>query len=178
MYSSIIISVASIGLAVLFYSQASTYPLAASRLPMLLAWVVGGLAALVIVEELLRARRSNKVAQAAAEAAPEAAPAPDDNAVVDSAIMPILEAEDEGPKPIVWSAALPFAAGIIAYVTLIPYVGYLLVTPVFIALGLAISGTLRWVPAILVALGMTALVWVVFIWALYMPIQLVPAFFE
>ncbi len=175
MYSSIIISVASIGLAVLFYSQASAYPLAASRLPMLLAWAVGGLATLVIVEELFKARRRNKIAQAA----PEAAPAPDDNAVLDSAMIPpILEAEDEGPKPIVWSAALPFAAGIIAYVTLIPYVGYLLVTPVFIALGLAISGTLRWVPAILVALGMTALVWVVFIWALYMPIQLVPAFFE
>lgn len=160
MYSSIIISVASIGLAVLFYTQAATYPLAAHRLPMLLAWVVGGLATLVIIEELIKARRRARIAQSA----------PESGATV--------EGEDDGPKPIVWSAVIPFGAGILAYVTLIPYVGYIVVTPVFIALALAISGTLRWMTAIVVALAITALVWVVFIWALYMPIQLFPAFLE
>lgn len=160
MYSSIIISVASIGLAVLFYSQAVAYPLAANRLPMLLAWVVGGLATLVIIEELIMARRRARAVQSA--------PASDNG----------TEDDDEGPKPIVWSAVIPFGAAILAYVALIPYAGYVVVTPIFIALALAISGTLRWVPAILVALGITALVWAVFIWALYMPIQLFPAFLE
>ena len=55
MYSALLIAVAAIGVAVVFGGEAAGYPTEARRLPVLLAWIVAGLAVL----DDGRERRSN-----------------------------------------------------------------------------------------------------------------------
>ena len=150
MNSTLILGIASIIFALVFRSQTENFPDVAQRLPVLLIWLVCGLGVLMIIEEVLK--RCN-----ARRAAPGAS----------------IE-EDEVLPPVNWFVLCSFGAAIIAYVALIPIVGYLIVTPVFVAGALLVSRTLSPLKAILVGAVATAFVWAIFIWALNLPVPLLP----
>lgn len=149
MHSSILIGIAAVGMAVIFGGEASGYPLASRRLPILLAWLVTGLAILMVIEDVLGRRRRARAGEAAQDIV----------------------------APVVWSALLPFAAAIGTFVVLIPMLGFLVVAPVFIGGVLLVSRAVSPSTAIACAIGLTAFIWAVFIWALRMPIPLLPAWF-
>jgi len=149
--STIVIGAASIALALLFRSRAHGLPADAVRLPSLLIWIVIGLAVLMIAEELLKRRKARQAAGAS------------------------QSAEDEPLAPINWPVLGAFGAGALAYIALIPYAGYLVVTPVYLICGLWFSKTLSPAKAVAVGAVITAVIWGVFIWLLQLPIPLLPA---
>lgn len=148
MNSAITLGIASIALALVFRAQATGLPEVAMRLPVLLIWLVIGLAVMMIIEELLKRRKKGRAA----------------TAFVDEEVLP----------PVKWPVLGAFGAAIVTYVALIPIAGYLLITPVFISGGLLIGKTVSPTKAILIGLIATALVWAIFIWALSLPIQILP----
>lgn len=156
MYSALLLAVASIGVAVVFGNEAAGYPPEARRLPVLLAWIVAGLALLMMVEEVLKWRRRRKLANT---------DAPNDGSGGEATSV---------PAPVVWSALIPFAITIGAYVAIIPIAGYLITTPVFLLGVLLVSRAVRPLTAVAVAIGMTGCIWAIFIWLLHLPIPLLP----
>lgn len=165
MNSTLVLAAASIALALAFRSQTGAYPEVAQRLPVLLIWVLVGLALLMIAEAVLRHRQARQVQE----------PAPREPASGAAALPDRLLASDEEPLPPVnWPVVLGFAAAIAAYAALIPIVGYLVTTTVFIGGALLASRVVRPLSAILVALATTATVWAVFIWALSLPVPILP----
>ena len=148
MNSAIILGIASIVLALVFRAQATGIPEVAMRLPVLLIWLVIGLAAMMIIEELLKRRKRGRAAA--------------------------VFADEEVLPPVNWPVLGIFGAAILAYVALIPIAGYLLTTPVFISGGLLAGKAVTPIKAILIGLIATALVWAIFIWALSLPVQLLP----
>lgn len=154
MNSSLLVAVVAIGIAAVFGVEAAGYPLEARRLPVLMAWIVGGLSVLMILEEGFKWRRRRKVAGGETTGAGS------------TPVEPIAS--------IVWSALIPFAVAIAAYIALIPIAGYLITTPVFLGGVLLVSRAVRPVTAIVVAITVTAAIWVIFIWLLRLPIPLLP----
>lgn len=150
MNSTIVLGIASIALALVFRSQTGNYPEVAQRLPVLLIWIVVGLAAMMIAETVLRQRQARRLGH------------------------PPPGGDDEPPPPINWPVVLVFGLAIVAYVVLIPLVGYLVTTTAFIAGALLVSRILSPAKAILTAVGTTAAVWVIFIWALSLPVPILP----
>jgi len=148
--STIVLGIASIALAFVFRSQTGLYPEVARRLPVLLIWIVVGLAAMMIAETLLRQRQARRLGP------------------------PPPGSDDEPPPRINWPVVIAFGVAIVAYVALIPWVGYLVTTTVFIAGALLVSRILTPAKAILTAFGTTAAVWVIFIWALNLPVPILP----
>jgi hypothetical protein len=155
MNSSLLVAIVAIGIAAVFGFEAAGYPLEARRLPMLMAWIVGGLSVLMILEEGLKWRRRRR--PAAGEAT---------GAAVSTPVEPVAS--------IVWSALIPFAVAIAAYIALIPIAGYLITTPVFLGGVLLVSRAIKPVTAIVVAITVTVAIWVIFIWLLRLPIPLLP----
>jgi len=155
MSASYAVALAALALAFVFGREATAFPEQAARLPHLLVWLVAGLAVMLALEEFIkwRRRRSTPTEAPKADAASEA------------------PAE---PHPIEWTALLPFLAGVFAYVFLMPYLGYLVATPVFIAAVLLVARTLRPVTSVVCALTITGVLWVIFIWLLHLPIPLMP----
>lgn len=150
MNSTIVLGIASIVLALVFRAQAQDLPTEAQRLPSLLIWLVLALAAMMIVEELVKQRRVKR----------SAAASPDD---------------DEPLAPINWPVLAMFGAAAIVYVALIPYAGYLLITPVFLAAGIWLSKTMGLTRSVLVGVATTAIIWGIFIWLLQLPVPLLPS---
>lgn len=153
MNSTILIGVASILLALLFRSQTGDLPAVAQRMPTLLIWLVIGLAVLMIIEELVKHRKALRASSQAATAAADS-----------EEILP----------PINWPVVCIFGAAIAAYVALIPVVGYLITTAVFVAGGLIVARTMTTPKAVLVGVGTTVFVAAVFLWALNLPVPLLP----
>ena len=154
MNSSLLIAVVAIGVAAVFGFEAAGYPPEARRLPVLMAWIVGGLSVLMILEEGFKWRRRRRVAAGEATGASSAP------------VEPVAS--------IAWSALIPYAAVIAAYIALIPIAGYLITTPVFLGGVLLVSRAIKPVTAIVVAITVTAAIWVIFIWLLRLPIPLLP----
>lgn len=154
MNSALLVAVVAIGLAAVFGVEAAGYPLEARRLPMLMAWIVGGLSVLMVLEEGFKWRRRRR---------------PVSDEASGSASTPV-----EPVASIVWSALIPFAVAIAAYIALIPIAGYLITTPVFLGGVLLVSRAIRPVTAIVVAITVTAAIWAIFIWLLRLPIPLLP----
>lgn len=150
MNSTLTLGIASIIFALVFRSQTENFPDVALRLPVLLIWLVCGLGVLMIIEEVLKRRHAR------------------------SAIPGASIEEDEGLPPVNWFVLCLFGAAIVAYVALIPIVGYLIVTPMFVAGTLLVSRTLSPLKAILVGALATVFVWAIFIWALNLPVPLLP----
>jgi putative tricarboxylic transport membrane protein len=148
--STIILGIATILFALVFRAQAADFPDVVQRMPVLLYWIVLGLAVLMIIEELLKRRSARR-------ADPDAPVAQDD-------ILPAIN----------WPVVLMFSTAIIAYVVLIPIVGYLIMTPVFIAGTIVVSRTMSPSRAVLMGVVATAFVWLVFIWALKLPVPILP----
>lgn len=151
MNSTILVGVASIFLAFLFRSQTDALPAVAQRMPTLLLWVVAGLAVLMIVEDVVKRRKAKQPVAGT--------PAEDD---------------DEPLPPINWPVVCVFGIAIVAYVALIPVVGYMITTAVFIAGALVVARTMRLPKAVMVGVGTTVAVAAIFIWALSLPVPILP----
>jgi hypothetical protein len=152
--STLALAAAAIVFAVVFGFQAQDYPATAQRLPVLMIWIVIGLALLMIGEELLKQRAARRGGNSS----------------------PSAPADADAPLPAInWPVMVSFSAAIVAYVALVPWLGYLLVTPLFVGGGALLSKTLSGPKALLLGLGTTAAVWGVFIWALSLPVPLLPA---
>lgn len=150
MNSTIALGVASIVFALVLRTQTGGFPEVAQRLPVLLIWIVVAMAILMFVEEAFKRRAARR---AAADALP---------------------ADEEPPPPINWLVLCVFGAAIVAYVALIPVLGYVITTPVFITGALLASRTVSPSKAVLVGVGATVFVWVVFVWALSLPVPILP----
>ena len=134
MNSTLILGVASIGLALVFRSQGENLPAVALRLP-----------------SFLKRRAARRA----------------------GATSPVAE-DDEPIPPIIWAVLCLFGAAIVGYVALIPYLGYLITTPLFITGALLVAKAVRPLTAVMVGGFTTAFVWAVFIWALGLPVPLLP----
>jgi len=148
--STIVLGIASIALAIAFRTQTDAYPATAQRLPLMLIWLVGVLAVMMISEDFFRRRRARQA-------------------------TPVQPAsEDEPISPINWTALCAFGVAIVAYVTLIPVVGYLVTTTTFIAGSLLVSRIMSTTKALMIGILTTAGVWALFIWALNLPVPILP----
>jgi len=145
--STIFLGIASIALALIFRGQTAGFPPEALRLPGLLIWLVIGLAVLMIAEEIYKRRVARR-----------------------TSADPLADA----PTPVNWPVMLSFSAAIVVYAVLIPIIGYLVATPLFVAGTLLAGRNIRTSTAILVAVGTSAFMWAVFVWALSLPVKLLP----
>ena len=141
----IAVALAFIGVALYFNFEAANYPRAASRLPTLLSWVVLALAALMIVEVLVRHR--------ATPGGTLAWPRPEWGAVLQS---------------------LAFVAAVVAYAWTIAPLGYFIATPLFLLVTLGLFRAVSWPIVLAVTIGMTLVIWAVFVWFLRLPMPLFP----
>lgn len=173
MNSTILVGVAALILAGVFYNQADGLPSVAQRLPVLLIWIVAGLAVLMIIEEIRKQRRLKL--EASLKSASEAnLSMTSDGVAAEPEVLITPDDDDIPPEPINWKAAIPFTAALVAYVALIPTLGYIVTTIVFMTGVLLLGRTIRVSSAIFIAVGMTAFVWLVFIWTLGLPVPLFP----
>lgn len=170
MNSTYTVGVGALILTAIFYHQLDGVPSVAQRLPGLLIWIVAILAVLMIIEETLKQRRLRKESAASASTSAARVSEPDDLAQT----PPTADNEDAPLDPINWKVFIAFSVALVAYVWLIPIAGYLITTVVFMGGVLLFSGTIRPITAILASLGLTAFVWLVFVWALGLPVPLLP----
>ncbi|MEO8280641.1 MAG: tripartite tricarboxylate transporter TctB family protein, partial [Ideonella sp.] len=126
----------------------------AQRLPLLLIWIVIGMAALMIAEDILKRRQSRR------------APAP--------VAVALADAEDDTVAAVNWPVLCGFGVAIVAYVALIPVVGYLITTTAFITGSLWVSKIMSPFKAVSIGILTTAGVWAVFILALNLPVPILP----
>ncbi|HEY4541478.1 MAG TPA: tripartite tricarboxylate transporter TctB family protein [Noviherbaspirillum sp.] len=154
MNSTIVLGIASIALALVFRAQSTDLPVEALRLPSLLIWVVIALGAMMIIEEVIKLRRARRADPDTAKTALD---------------------DDEPLPPVNWPVLAVFGAASLAYVVLIPIAGYLLVTPLFLIGGIWLTKTVSLARAALIAVFMTAIIWVIFVWMLQLPVPLLPA---
>lgn len=143
----IVVALSAIGLVLFLRSEASDYPPTAARLPDLIGWVVVGLAALAIVQVAAGWLRSR--------AAGTLTLAPD----VD------------------WSGLLlgaGFLGLIVLYAFSIQVVGYLVATPIFLLVPLAVLRPVSWIVALVTTASITVMIFGVFVWFLNLSIPLYP----
>ena len=182
MNSTYAVGVGALILVGIFFGQIGSLPGVAQRLPVLLIWIVGALAVMMIIEEVLKQRRLKRPENVTTDDRPaeeidqtQAATTVNDHIAGDIAAdkdAPVGP-DDELP-PINWTAAVSFSLALLAYVWLIPIAGYVVTTTLFMAGVLLVSKTIRPMTAILIAVGVTAFVWLVFVWALGLPVPLLP----
>lgn len=186
MNSTYVVGVCALILAAIFHMQADGLPSVARQLPIPLIWIVSVLAVLMMLEEFIKQRRLNREARASDDTQVDA----NTLTIVDDVITQTsLEkaatqtAEDSGVPvadteapldPINWKVFVSFSLTLFAYIWLIPVLGYIITTVTFIVGVLVFSRTIQPWSAILIAVGFTAFVWVVFVWALGLPVPLLP----
>ena len=143
----ILVAVAAIGAALYMYFTAEGYPGAARRLPELLSILVILLALLAIVQAIAEMRRKRA----------------------------------ERGRPFVtmpeWKKVgigVAFVALVAAYAWSIPVIGYLIATPLMLALPMIALRPVGW-PAIGVTIvAVTGIIWLIFLWFLNLPLPLFP----
>ena len=162
MMGQIAVCLAAIVLALVFRSEASAYPAQVAQLPNLLGLIVMGLASIGIATaafKLVRARRT-----APAGAAPS----------------PSVGGTGEEEEPPVGLAGIALGAGFIALIILyawaMPIVGYLVATPLFLGICLAVLRPVGWVASIVTVVAVTGVVSGIFIGFLNLMLPLLPAF--
>lgn len=158
MNSTYLSGIAGLILVGIFHRELGELPATAQRLPGLLIWIVGALAILMMLEEYWRSRQARAGQRSDAPVA----------AVAEDA------GDSTGNSGVSWRLGLGFSVATAAYVWLIPILGYPIATIGFVGGTLLASRIIRPVVAIVYALGATAFVWLVFIWALGLPAPIAP----
>jgi hypothetical protein len=147
----IVVALAAIALALFFRSEAAAYPPTAARLPDLLSVVIILLAAAAIAQVAWSRLRPRPA---------------------------LAEAETGSDTPTDWrSLALGagFVALIILYAFSITRIGYLIATPLFLAIPLAVLRPIGLVTAVATIAAVTAVIFGIFVWFLNLSIPLYPA---
>lgn len=146
----IVIALATIALAAFFWSEAEAYPATAAKLPQLLAGVVIFLAVLAIVQASWRRMRPRGVA---------------------------LDETTGTETPTDWRSlaiGAAFLALVVLYALSITRIGYLIATPLFLAIPLAALRPVGPVAAVSAIVSVTAVIFGVFVWFLNLSIPLYP----
>lgn len=144
----ILVALAAIALVFFFWSEAAAYPRTAARLPNLLGWIVLILALAAIAQTLLVWRR--------------------EKAAGTLVLIP----------PFAWrdiAVGAGFAGLIVLYAWSINHVGYLVATPLFLLIPLAVLRPIGWTATVLTTLVVTGFIWAVFVYFLNLSIPLYPA---
>ena len=145
----LVVALAAIGLVFFMWGEAAGYPATARKLPDLLGWVVLVLAVLAIAQQALDWRR----------------------AYADGTLS--------GGAPVDWKAiglGAAFVALILVYAWSIGTIGYMVATPLFLSIPLIVLRPVGLVPGLLTVIGVTAVIYGVFVWFLKLNIPLYPAF--
>lgn len=143
----ILVAVAAIALAIFFRIEAADYRLAASRLPDMVGGVLILLSAMMIMQVLMTWKKAS--------------------AAGSLTIIPRV-----APQSIMLGVA--FVLLIFAYVWSIQTIGYLIATPVFLLMALAVLRPVNWLWIVAIASIVTTIIWAIFIFFLKMPILLYP----
>ena len=139
-----IASALALTLAIVFYVQSLNYPHEAAMLPQILAGLIIVLALAMFAEAVINERKTVKADQ-----------------------------ESNEPKEHIFGfRVFVFAALITLYVTLINFLGYFLVTPLFVIAALAYLKATRLWKAVLIALGFTLFCYLLFVMFLNLPIPM------
>lgn len=142
----ILVAVAIIGAALFMYITAGSYPGAARRLPQLLAVVVMLLGVFAVVQAVIGLYRARA----------------DDK--------PLLRLPDWRRVAI----GVAFVAFVFAYAWSIPHLGYLIATPLMLAVPLAALRPVGWPAMGITVVAVTGVIWFIFVWFLQLPIPLYP----
>lgn len=159
----IMVALAGIGLVIFMWGEAASYPPTARKLPDLLGWVVLILAVLAIAQEVLQWGRARLAAEGGAGSSDAGA---DDTGADTSA-------------PVDWRGiglGAAFVALIVVYARTIEVVGYMVATPLFLALPLIALRPVSLRTGLLTIVAVTAVIYGVFVWFLRLNIPLFPAF--
>ena len=144
----IFVSLAMIGLVLIFWNETANYPATAARLPNLIGWLVVGLAVMAIGEVCLGWRRQSAAGRV------ELFPEQDWRGI---------------------AVGAGFLGLIVLYAFSITIVGYLIATPLFMLIPFAVLRPIGWIAAIVTTAIVTAFIWVVFVYFLNLSIPLYPA---
>ena len=161
----IIVSLVAIGVSVYFGVTANGYQAAAAQMPILLSYVTGGLAVLMLLQGL-----RHKFARPGASGAAGGGAAGGGAAGGETG---------GGEQPIGWPAARRvtiFSALMIAYAIALQPLGFLIAMPAFLLASLFIFRAIKPLTAALVTLAVGGLVYGVFIVFLRLPVPLLPSF--
>ncbi|WP_110667347.1 tripartite tricarboxylate transporter TctB family protein [Salinicola halophilus] len=169
--SRLLLGLFGIIVAATFYVAASDYPRAAAEMPVIYAVAVALLSLAMVLDEAVFKRRRLAARQAMSasaepptrDASPQTTTADDEDA-----------AAPVGGKR--WLAVVAIFALAVAYVMSLETLGYVVGTALFMALSLAVLGTVRWPFAVIGSVVLIAVICVVFVWFLGLPIPLLPAF--
>lgn len=146
----IVVAVAAIALALFFRSEASAYPITAGRLPDLLGIVIIILASAAIASVVWSRLRP--------DAANVSAETPSDTPT-DLRSLAI---------------GASFLALVILYALSITRIGYLIATPLFLAIPLAALRPIGLIPGTVTIVAVTAVIFGIFVWFLNLSIPLYP----
>jgi putative tricarboxylic transport membrane protein len=155
--STFFVGLGAIAFAIVFWFEARELPEQAQRLPLLLIWIVMALGILMLIENWIAQRRAQQASTTTSQAS--------------------TASEEEPLAPVNWPVLGIFSAAIATYVLLIPVLGYLITTPLFITGGVLLGQALKPIKAVLVGVVTTLIVWIIFIWLLKLPVPMLPAFF-
>lgn len=142
----IVVALSAIALAMVFRVEADTYPVAASRLPLLVSWGVIILSVAMILEVAVPRLRDGTAA---------------------GLLLPRIDWRELGRSAL-------FVGLVFAYAWAIEPAGYFIATPLFLILSLAIFRAVGWGVILAVTAGITVATWVVFVNFLNLPIALLP----
>ena len=143
----ILVAAMSIVAAIAMQHIATSYPAAAARFPTLLGYVVICLGLMAAGQVLLEWRRLRL-----------------------AGTLQVLPRAD-WRKIAIGSA---FTLLIVLYAWSIPVLGYLLATPLMLAIPLALLRPVGWTAAAITVVAVTGTIWGVFVWFLRLPIPLYP----
>ena len=132
-------------LSIVLYVDSFNLPPAAASLPRALAWIIIVLSIAMFAEAWYKERKKAKVNQ---------------------------EGNQETKEPIRIFRVLVFASMIVLYVALIKPLGYFLVTPLFLIVGMAYLKATRLWKAVLIAFGFTLFCYLLFVMFLHLPIPM------
>lgn len=152
--SRLLLGVFGIVVAGVFFFDASQYPRAAAQMPMIYAVAVALMSLAMVASELRLGRRASATRDTAAETADREAEA----------------------APRRWTAVAAIFLLAVGYVAVMTTLGYVLATALFMALALAILGTVKWTFALIAGAVLIAMVCLVFVQFLGLPIPLLPSF--
>ncbi|KAA0019712.1 tripartite tricarboxylate transporter TctB family protein [Salinicola corii] len=155
--SRLLLGVFGIVVAGVFFLDASQYPRAAAQMPMIYAVSVGLLSLAMVASELRLQRRAPATRGTVAE--------PVDR-----------EADEASLAPRRWAAVAAIFLLAVGYVAVMTTLGYVLATALFMALALAILGTVKWAFALIAGAVLIGMVCLVFVQFLGLPIPLLPNF--
>ena len=151
-----------LALCVIFFLESLNYPESAARLPQILIIILAFLAILMLIESIVKYRKS------------------DTSTVIEEKnklISKLEGAHDEvnvvaKHEPIKVKRVLIFGTMIALYIFLLELLGYFILTPLFTFTALMYLKATNVVTAILLAVGFTVIIYVLFSIFLYVPIPL------